>query len=269
MPHAAPHTCKQAAKPALLGRSCPEAVPAAAVSDATKAAAPHIPLMEVLRMLEFGDSMLPVGAFAFSAGLESAVQCDIVRNADELHAFVRTALTQAATSDAVAVACAVRAARNGDMTELMEVDAAVLARKPGEENRSMSLRMGKKLMELTTEVTDLPTVRLMLEHIRAGKTPGTWPVAQGVLFADMNIAEELAVTVHQYGLAMTILNASMRLMRVTHLDTQRILYKLISEIPGQCCKAATMPWRHMTAFAPMNDILAAQHVRAHVRLFMN
>lgn len=237
--------------------------------DTEDAAPLYLSLVDILRVLEFGDSMLPVGAFAFSAGLESAVQCGIVRTVDELHAFVRTALTQAATSDAVAVACAVRAARNGDMAELMEMDAAVLARKPGEENRSMSVRMGKKLMEMTTAVTDLPTVRLWLEHIREGKTPGTWPVAQGMLFADMHLAEELAITVHQYGLAMTILNASMRLMRVTHLDTQRILYNLLTEIPGHCRKAAAMHWRHMTAFAPMNDILAAQHVRAHVRLFMN
>lgn len=31
-------------------------------------------ILSLSRMMQFGDSMLPVGAFAFSNGLESAVQ---------------------------------------------------------------------------------------------------------------------------------------------------------------------------------------------------
>ena len=34
------------------------------------------------------------------------------------------------------------------------------------------------------------------------------------------------LTVHQYGVAMTILNASMRIMRISHIDMQRVLYSL-------------------------------------------
>ena len=35
-------------------------------------------------LLQFGDSMLPVGAFSFSNGLESAVQQGLVHDADTL-----------------------------------------------------------------------------------------------------------------------------------------------------------------------------------------
>ena len=35
-------------------------------------------ILSLSRMMQFGDSMLPVGAFAFSNGLESAVQKGVV-----------------------------------------------------------------------------------------------------------------------------------------------------------------------------------------------
>ena len=46
------------------------------------------------RMLQFGDSMFPIGAFAFSSGLESAIQEGVVTDAATLRAFARTALEQ-------------------------------------------------------------------------------------------------------------------------------------------------------------------------------
>lgn len=229
-----------------------------------------MPLLQLVRAMQFGDSMLPVGGFSFSAGLESAVQCGIVRTPDDLQGFTRTALEQAAAGDCVALACAVRvAAQGGDLEELTAMDTAVLTRKPGEENRGMSLRMGKKLLELADQTAQLPQVRGWLAHVRAGNSPGTWPVAQGLVCADLGLTPQAACAVHQYGLAATILNASLRLMRVTHLDTQRILFECARDIPDQCRRAAQASWRHMTAFAPMLDILAAHHVHAHVRLFMN
>src|SRR5262245_2338575 len=62
------------------------------------------------RMLQFGDSMFPVGAFAFSAGLESAIQGGVVTDAATLRAFARTALEQAARGDGIALIAAHRAA---------------------------------------------------------------------------------------------------------------------------------------------------------------
>jgi len=44
------------------------------------------------RLLQFGDSMFPIGGFAFSGGLESAIQQGVVRDVPTLQAFARTVL---------------------------------------------------------------------------------------------------------------------------------------------------------------------------------
>ena len=50
--------------------------------------------LRLSRMLQFGDSMFPVGAFAFSGGLESAVQKGVVHDLGTLEAFTRDAQAQ-------------------------------------------------------------------------------------------------------------------------------------------------------------------------------
>jgi urease accessory protein len=75
--------------------------------------------------------------------------------------------------------------------------------------------------------------------------------------------------VHQYGVASMILGASLRLMRVSHVDTQRMLYELGPHTDAAYESAAVARLEDMAGFAPLAEILAAVHVKAHVRLFMN
>ena len=144
-------------------------------------------------MMQFGDSMLPTRAFAFSNGLEAAVQTKVVHDAETLRQFTETALEQAASGDAVGVAWAVRAARHardGENDEAMGLlrltDNALFVRKLPEESRSMFTRTGKKLAEMGAAVTASPLASRWLELIRAGGTPGTYPVTLAVLFAAMH-----------------------------------------------------------------------------------
>jgi hypothetical protein len=85
----------------------------------------------VVRVLQFGDSMLPVGTFAFSGGLESAIQKRVVTDAETLLAFTRTAVEQAARGDGIAVIHAHLATSNGDLDELERIDARELVQVAG------------------------------------------------------------------------------------------------------------------------------------------
>ena len=67
------------------------------------------------RILQFGDSMLPVGAFSFSGGLESAIQQGVVRDVATLREFVLTVTEQAASVDGIGVLAAHRAAAAADL----------------------------------------------------------------------------------------------------------------------------------------------------------
>jgi len=221
------------------------------------------------RLLQFGDSMFPIGGFSFSCGLESAVQTGVVNDRATLHAFARTALEQAARGDGIALIAAHRAAVAGDVDALIAIDRQVFARKPSEETRTMSTRMGRKFTEIGVEVVDAPLIKAWLTRIADGATPGCYPVALAVNFAAQGLSAREAFLVHHYGVATAILGAALRLMRVSHVDTQAILYDLNAGVDAAYETAATARLADMAGFAPLSDILAAVHTKAHVRLFMN
>ena len=101
-----------------------------------------------MHLLQFGDSTLPVGAFSFSNGLESAIQVGVVHDLVTLRQFVRTTVKQAATLDGIAVLTAFRAAQENDDCAIDRADRAVYNRKLNEEMRTMTVRMGRKLAQV-------------------------------------------------------------------------------------------------------------------------
>jgi urease accessory protein len=220
-------------------------------------------------MLQFGDSMLPIGGFAFSGGLESAIQKRVVYDAQTLEAFALTAAEQAAAGDGIAVVFAHRAASAEDLAELVRIDELVFARKLSSETRTMSVRMGKKFAELCADVTGAPALQAWRDQIDSGATPGCYPVALAMNFAVQGLSARDAFVVHQYGVVTMILSAALRLMKISHVDTQRMLFRLNADPDSAFEIAAHARLADMAGFAPLTDILAAAHVKAHVRLFMN
>ena len=226
-------------------------------------------ITELMRVLQFGDSLLPVGAFSFSNGLESAVQFGVVRDLDTLRGFVRGAVEQAATSDGVALLNAFRAAESSNTRGIDLADHAVFNRKLNEEMRTMTVRMGRKLAEMADRVLGPTVVSEWLVRIRGHETPGCLPVGQALTFSALGLSERDAFAVHQYGVAGMMVNASLRLMKIHYLDAQKILHEINGEAEEAYERIAGLTLDDMAAFAPVYDVLASLHVRAHVRMFMN
>jgi urease accessory protein len=223
----------------------------------------------VMRALQFGDSLLPVGSFSFSNALEPAVQQGVVHDAATLSEFVRTLTRRAATSDGIALLEAHRGARERDIDAVVRADWAVFERKLAEEARTMTVRMGRKLAEVAAATAAAPLLDRWLGRVRDGAAPGTYPVGLGVLFAELGSPEQDAFAVHQYGVAMTTLSAALRLMRVDHRQAQSILTAVNASAGPDYATVRRASLSDMAGFAPMADILSAVHQRSHVRLFMS
>ncbi|HEY2671308.1 MAG TPA: urease accessory protein UreF [Rugosimonospora sp.] len=222
-----------------------------------------------LRILQFGDSMFPVGAFAFSGGLEMAVQRGVVRDRTTLEEYTRTVTHLAATGDGVALLAGHRGAMAGDLGRIRRADEAVHLRKLPEEARTMTVRMGRKLAEAAARIIGDSMLDKRLREAVSDPVPITYPVALGALFASLGLSEQDAFAAHQYGAAVMVLGAAVRLMRVDHLDTQTILYAVNATAAEEYRHAATADLDDMATFGPVIDVLAATHVHAHVRMFMN
>jgi len=226
-------------------------------------------IAELMRVLQFGDSVLPVGAFSFSNGLESAVEHGVVHDLASLQEFMRTVVSQAAASDGVALLQAFRAATKRDQNGIDRADWAVFNRKLNEEMRTMNVRMGRKLAEMAERILGPSVCSDWLQRIKARETPGCYPVGQALVFASLGLSEQDAFAVHQYGLASMMGAASLRLMKLHYLDVQSVMFEINAEAEAAYQRVARRALEDMAAFMPAADVLASAHVHANVRMFMN
>ena len=246
---------------------------AMSTEEAAKSAAAAVacPSMEGLfRLIQMTDSAFPVGTFSFSNGLETAAHLGLVHDAATLREYARSVAGQAAFSDGVAALLAFRAARKGDYDALCAADRDLLLFKMNDEARLMLCRMGKKFAELGLRRHGKDSLfGRWLSDIEAGTTPGSFPVAQGLAFALDGLDERALYVSHQYGVINMVLSAALRLVRVSHYDTQQILSELGGEVEAMYEKARGMGFENMNAFVPEMDILASLHEKGTMRMFMN
>lgn len=226
-------------------------------------------IAEIMRLLQFTDSTFPVGTFSFSNGLETAGFENIVYDKKTLHEFAKSQSLQAAFTDGVAALATHRAYLASDYGSIVEADKTLILCKMNDEARQMLQRMGKKLAELSIRLFDSDLSQRWLKDIKAGTTPGTYPVAQGMAFAAAGIDEKDLFCSHQYGVVNMVLSAALRCVRVSHYDTQEILYEMSSGVINLYNKVKEMHIDEMHAFFPELDILASLHEKGNMRMFMN
>lgn len=223
----------------------------------------------VMRLLEFTDSAFPVGTFSFSNGLETAAEEGLVHDAATLEKYTRDIARQAAFTDGVAALHAFRSYHQGSYEGILNADRQVILCKMNTEARQMTQRMGKKLAELSKHIFPDQSIALWLEEICTERTAGTYPVAQGLVFAACGISEKALFCSHQYGVVNMVLSAALRCVRVSHYDTQRILFRAGDNMDSMYEKVRTMEFADMFTFVPQIDILASLHEKGTKRMFMN
>lgn len=231
---------------------------------------PIDPRMTALsRLLQFTDSTFPVGTFSFSNGLETASFEKMVYDAKTLQELTWSQALQAAYSDGVAAIHAHRAFLRGDYDAISVADNMLMLFKMNDEARLMLKRMGKKFAELAAKLFDNEIITHWLKDIKEERVPGTFPVAQGIAYAAAGVDEKALFCAHQYGVMNMVLSAALRCVKVSHYDTQKILFDLSERVEVLYAEASRMELKDMNAFFPELDILASLHEKGNMRMFMN
>ena len=224
----------------------------------------------IMQLLQFTDSAFPVGTFSFSNGLETAAFERMVYNKETLLEFARSQAWQAALTDGIAALHSFRAFKHADLEEVCKCDSELMLSKMNDEARTMLTRMGKKLAELGVRLyPEDELIKSWLGRINSGATPGMYPVAQGVMFAKAGLSEKDLFFSHQYGVINMVVSAALRCVRVSHYDTQEIIFELSGETDRLYEKMKDMRLDEMNAFFPELDILASLHEKGTQRMFMS
>ncbi|MCP9460458.1 MAG: hypothetical protein NNA24_00245 [Nitrospira sp.] len=219
----------------------------------------------MLRGLRFVDSFFPSGGFAYSSGLEAAVQGGAVRDAEGLARYVEDLLRNSmGRREAVAVAKAWGAYVRDSQREACEADWELDSMKIGRESRLASRQMGRQVIRIAAEQRDGNSIlRDFRAAVEAEKTSGHLAVSLGLALAASGWSREQAVAAYLYQTAIGFVSAAMKLLPIGQRKGQRLVHEwtpLIADLSAQ----AQAP---MTSWSPVQDIYAMKHSRLTSRLF--
>lgn len=227
--------------------------------------------LALLATLQLADSAFPAGLYAFSHGLETAVQERGIRTAGDLEDFLIAWLGwQVGPGDAVIVGAAQRATAAHDLVTLLAIDARCAATKLAREAREASQKSGRRLLATATLLVSPPgTLHAYNAGVERGKAPGTHAAAFGAAGAAVGVPAGVAILAELHSATTTCLGAALRLLRIDHQQTQGILRRLAPRLVTIADAAEHADWQQLRPTSPLAEICQMRHEEAQVRLFMS
>lgn len=192
----------------------------------------------------------PVGAFAWSHGLETAIAEGRITDRQTAQDWIRTALTHGAGwSDAVLAAHAALGAEPATLSTLARALAPTL------ERRAETEEQGHAFARTVRDVwgADIPDA--------------PYPVAAGCALRALALPPEPGIRLMVQGFVANLVSAAVRTVPLGQTDGQRITRTLLPVLNETVQRAMTAGLDDIGGFAPMLDVMSARHETLPTRLY--
>jgi urease accessory protein len=214
-----------------------------------------------LALLHLSDSLFPIGAFAYSDGLESATSDGRIATAGDLRVWLDVCLDETiGRLEGPAVWRAWRAALDGDRRTLQSLAEELYALRPSSAARRSSRAMGARLV--TTWSALHPTFERALEGLRLEGLP----IAYAAACAGTAVGRRDAVESFAYTRLAATVSAAMRLMPIGQTDAHAALARQLGRVPAVVDGIVERDGP-LESFAPALDIETMRQQYLHSRLF--
>jgi urease accessory protein len=222
-------------------------------------ASAHLPLLVWL------SPAFPVGAFAYSHGLEWAHEAGDVSDATSLQAWISDLLRfGSARNDAVLFAVAYRAAAEPDAPALAEAAELALALANSAERRLETTTQGDAFVAAVSSSWPCNAIDLLKSTRRE---PVAYPVAVAVAAAGHGIPLLDALEAFVLGFTANLASAAVRLGVVGQSDGQRVIAALVARARELAAVAVDSTLDDLGGCAFRSDLAALRHETQYTRLF--
>ncbi len=221
--------------------------------------------LPLIRLLRLASPALPVGAFGYSQGLETAVQLGWVGDEHALARWMADVLElNLSRMEAVLFCRLYRAWRANDGAAVRAANDELLAARETAELRAETVQMGYSLravFEATAEfdACDMDALRAVLSPAFA--TVFTFAVAR------WEIELSAALSGYLFAWAENQASAAVKTGRLGHVAAQRVLAGVAAEIAPMVERALTLEAGRLSNFAPALAIASCLHETQDSRLF--
>jgi urease accessory protein len=220
---------------------------------------------DLYRLMTWLSPAYPTGGFSYSSGLEWAVECGDITDADTLRSWVSVMIAEGGgLCDGVFFAHAYRATERHDAEGLRTVAELAVAFAPSKERHLETTAQGRAFLEATRAAWDCDA----LGRLQALAIEGpALPIVVAVACAGHAIALAPAAQCYLHALAANLVSAGVRLIPLGQSDGQRLLAALEPAVLATVRGALAASLDEVASTAVRADLASMRHESQYTRLF--
>lgn len=212
-----------------------------------------------LHLLHLSSPSLPIGAYAYSQGLEYAIEAGWV-DGDELARWLQDGLQLGlAHLDLPVLQRALDALADNDTDTLDYWNSFVLASRETRELLLEDEQIGRALARLLEQLDGAPLPALT--------RPPCYAIAFALACHRWGIDADDALPAFAYSWLENQVSAATKLVPLGQSDAQRLLLSLLDEVPEACAQARTLDDESIGLSLPGLALVSCRHEHQHTRLF--
>ena len=215
-----------------------------------------------MRLMQLTSPSLPVGAFAYSQGLEAAVEIGLLKDLSTASRWIRSIMQDGLGQLELPVFYRLYEAwQTDDVERLRILNLQLFAQRETSELSAEDSHMGVALARLLKDLGMAGT-----EHWQRGEA-----LSFVTMFALAAVRWEIEVSQAATGLVWSWMEnqvaAAIKLVPLGQTDGQRLVGELLQEIPVLVAQSSQLKDDDIGSSLPMLAILSAQHETQYSRLF--
>src|SRR5438067_2146022 len=219
-----------------------------------------------LRLLQLGDSALPIGGYSHSWGLEAAIERGLVVDAASLEHWARLWLRHAlGPCEGIVVAASCRAASEGNWAIVSLANDLLWSSLTPPTLRHASRDMGEQLLALAEAWPWASASVTALRNCQRAEWHHAPVFATLAASAGSTAAEAVAVYLHQAVLG--VVGAGVRAIPIGHSHGQQVLARLHGEIETLSGELAERGLETAGSVCPAYEVLCYAQSHLYTRLF--
>jgi len=214
--------------------------------------------MSLAKLLQLASPTLPVGAYSYSSGLESAIAAGVVKDASTAERWIGDVLEHSvARMEAPILLSFLSSFARKDLLKVDETNQTFLASRETAELRAETVQMGYSLNRL-------------LKDVGVGEVPveePSFPAAFAFAAAHWKINPEDALQAYLWAWLENQVMAAVKAVPLGQTDGQKVLLSLGSLLPSMVEMAKALKEEDLGNFVPGLAMLSSIHETQYSRLF--
>lgn len=223
-----------------------------------------------LHLIQIHDSAFPTGSFAHSFGMETYIQENVIRKADDLREFCDMYLRQnLASTDAILVKEAYRLAKEQDKQGLVRLENICHAIKLSPETRKGSTMMGRQFLQTVQPLNDGELLTFWSEKLKNKEIKAHFPIVYGIYTAMLGVDLKMSLETFLYSSITALVQNAVRAIPLGQTSGVQTIFTLLPVIQETARHVMTLDLDDLDNNSIALEISSMKHEFLHSRLFIS